>query len=256
MNKKHYSGRLHALISCLLAVTMIIGLFPAFTAQAAQEGAYYDPAEHWQSAGNRVDELDMNAIVTDEIMNCAVCGKPTLVHVFRVPEYTRSGQTALNHGVLYSDGTMIDGVNHGNVDAGVPGVNATYTGYHWTKNVCTVCGTVNCLVQNDYGFGKNVYNLYDCAAGFEVPFSKSTVTPYNSQYHTVTTKAGEYCQFCFGTHATTTSQLVPHNFEQQIDPQIGNNRFVVCSTCKDCGYDTDAVITAKTVIASYYGMAD
>ena len=151
---------------------------------------------------------------------------------------------------------MIDGINHGNLDSGVPGVNAFYTSYHWTKNVCTICGTINSIDPNDYCFGKNIYSLYDCTVDFMVPFSQSTIIQYNSQYHTVTTKSGEYCQFCFGTHAATTSQLVQHNFQEQIDPQIGNNRFAVCSTCADCGYDNDTVIAAKTVVASYYGYAD
>ena len=56
----------HALISCLLAIVMIIGLFPAFTAQAAQEGAYYDPAEHWQTTGTKATDAYGKIVVPDK----------------------------------------------------------------------------------------------------------------------------------------------------------------------------------------------
>jgi hypothetical protein len=80
----------HALLSCLLAVFMLAGLFPAFgiTASAAQQGDYRDPAEHWLTTSNRTGELDINANVTDEMMNCTVCGQRTLFKIYRVPEYT------------------------------------------------------------------------------------------------------------------------------------------------------------------------
>ena len=57
---------------------------------------------------------------------------PTSNISYRVPEYTRTGETAYNRGVYYSDGTLIDGKGKGNLDDGTPGVDAFYTGYHWS----------------------------------------------------------------------------------------------------------------------------
>ena len=253
MKHKHF----HALLSCLLAVVMVIGIFPALTAQAAQQGDYRDPAEHWLTTGNRTGELDINANITDEIMMCLVCNQRTLFKIYRVPEYTRSGGTALNRNVLFSDGTMMDGVSRGNADAGVPGANATYTGYHYTKNVCTICGTLNANMGDTYyGFNNNVYNLYDCAAGFMVDLHETHIEPYNHRYHTEIAKNGQYCQFCFGTYANTTSRQVSHSTEEQVDAELGNQRFRITGDCGDCNYHTDELLAAKTVITSYYGMAD
>ena len=52
--------------------------------------------------------------------------------VYRVPEYTKSGDSALNREVMYSDGTKISGEGTGNVDSGTPGVDAYFSGYHWS----------------------------------------------------------------------------------------------------------------------------
>lgn len=57
---KHYTPR--KLISLLLVVVMMLSLVP--TAFAAQEDNYHDPAEHWLTASNRTNELDVNATVT------------------------------------------------------------------------------------------------------------------------------------------------------------------------------------------------
>ena len=99
---------------------------------AAQVNEYVDPAEVWLSSNNRTNELDVNATTTYETQHCTVCQKDTLVLTYRVPEYTKSGETALNRGVKYSDGTMLDGRNKGNLDDGTPGVDAYYTGYHFS----------------------------------------------------------------------------------------------------------------------------
>ena len=247
------------MLSCLITLALVIGLFPAAMpiAYAAQGNVYSDPAENWLTTGNRTNELDVNSNVTDAFLHCSVCDQLTLFKVFRVPEYTRSGGTALNRGVLFSDGTMMDGINRGNVDAGVPGINATYTGYHYTKNVCTICGTLNGNTDiSYYGHGRDVYNLYDCAAGFMVNLSEKRIEPYNYRYHTEVTKSGQYCQFCFGTHGTITSKQVLHNLKEEIDPQIGHNRFSVSRDCDDCGYHEKETLTAKTVVSSYFGEAD
>ena len=51
-----------------LAVVLCIGMVP--TAFAAQENGYHDPADHWQEANNRTNELDVNAVVTHETFPC------------------------------------------------------------------------------------------------------------------------------------------------------------------------------------------
>ena len=160
-NKKHIRRGLAG----LLAVVMLFSLVPA--AFAAQENGYHDPAEHWLTANNRTNELDANAVVTRETGTCHECGKATSFEIFRTPEYTRDGQSALLRNVKYSDGTMNDGENKGSVNDGTPGVDAYYTRFHWTKAVCETCGTINSNMDaGDYGYARNVYWLYDCAAEF------------------------------------------------------------------------------------------
>ena len=99
--------------------------------KAAQQNSYHDPAEHWMQASGRTNELDTNSVVTRETFKCGECGKATSFEVFRVPEYTRNGQPALSRNVKYSDGTMVDGVGKGDTMDGIPGKDATYTGYHY-----------------------------------------------------------------------------------------------------------------------------
>lgn len=125
----------------LLTLALCLSMIP--TASAAQQNSYHDPVEHWQQASNRTNELDVNSIVTHETFYCATCRENTDFTVWRVPEYTRSGETALNRNVKYSNGMCIDEVTVGSLDAGVPGENAYYTGYHWTKSVCSRCGDWN-----------------------------------------------------------------------------------------------------------------
>ena len=55
---KHGLKRMTAL---LLAVVLCVGMVP--TAFAAQQDSYHDPAEHWQEANNRTNELDANATI-------------------------------------------------------------------------------------------------------------------------------------------------------------------------------------------------
>ena len=136
MNKKYFFS--HRVLAMLLTLTLCLSMIP--TASAAQQNSYHDPVEHWQQASNRTNELDVNSIVTHETFYCATCRENTDFTVWRVPEYTRSGETALNRNVKYSNGMCIDEVTVGSLDAGVPGENAYYTGYHWTKSVCSRCG--------------------------------------------------------------------------------------------------------------------
>ena len=197
LNKNHYSRRALAL---LLTLVMCVGMIP--TAFAAQQNSYHDPAEHWMQASGRTNELDANSVVTRETFKCGECGKATSFEVFRVPEYTRNGQPALSHNVKYSDGTMVDGVGKGDTMDGIPGKDAAYTGYHYTKAVCETCGGINTnMSKSEYGYLKNVYWLYDCAAEFTQKLDETVSYEYTDDtYHTVTTKGGTYCAFCYGTN--------------------------------------------------------
>ena len=203
LKKNHYSRRALAL---LLTLVMCVGMIP--TAFAAQQNSYHDPAEHWMQASGRTNELDANSVVTRETFKCGECGKATSFEVFRVPEYTRNGQPALSRNVKYSDGTMVDGVGKGDTMDGIPGKDATYTGYHYTKAVCETCGGINTnMSKSEYGYLKNVYWLYDCAAAFTQELDETVSYEYTDDtYHTVTTKGGTYCAFCYGTNHTVSRQ--------------------------------------------------
>ena len=118
------------LLSLLLALVLCLGLVPS--AFAIQDNAYHDPAEHWITALDRTDELDANAVVTQETFYCAECDMETTSTVWRTPEYTVDGVSAMTRNVIYSDGTMADGETKGTILDGTPGVDATYTGFPWT----------------------------------------------------------------------------------------------------------------------------
>lgn len=199
MRTKH---SIKSVLSGVLAAVMTIGALPAMSVSAAQVNEYIDPADVWITSNGRTNELDFNATITQETCWCPVCNKDTINLTYRTPEYTKSGTTALNRGVQYSDGTMTDGVTKGNVDDGRPGVDATYSTYHWTKSVCQICGTINSVDgEGAYSFGKNVYSLNSCDHDFFLDFDNTTYTPYDSDYHTTVLKKGQYCQFCKGTLA-------------------------------------------------------
>lgn len=244
------------ILSAALSVVMLLGSMPTLT-YAAQVNEYVDPADIWVSANGRTNELDFNATITQETGWCPVCNKDTIMLTYRTPEYTKSGTTALNRGVKYSDGTMVDGETVGNLDNGRPNQDATYSTYHWTKSVCQTCGTINSIDgEGDYAFSRNVYGLNSCDHNFFLDFDNTTYEPYSSTKHTTTLKRGKYCQFCKGTQARATESLENHSFTETIDGQLGNNRFYVSEHCEDCGYETSEYITAKSVVSSYYGTAD
>lgn len=244
------------LLSLLLALALCVGLVPS--AFAAQQDSYHDPAEHWMQALNRTDELDANAVLTHETFTCAVCEQKTSFTVWRTPEYTRDGVTALSRNVLYSDGTMADGETKGTILDGIPGVDAYYTGYHWTKSCCDTCGTLNSNTgMSAYDFGKNIYLLYDCAAEFMEDLDETVTYEYTDDtYHTKTVTGGTYCVFCYGTHHTTQSTLERHTMESAIRPEIANGRFVDMESCTLCDYAVTSYTGAKAVISGYYGTVD
>ena len=248
--------RTRSILALLLAVSLCIGMAPS--AFAAQENGYHDPAEHWLTANDRTNELDVNAVVTHETFYCAVCEKKTVFTIFRTPEYTQDGVTALSRNVLYSDGTMVGGEGKGYILDGTPGVDAYYTGFHWTKAVCETCGTLNSTGSElGYGFNTNVYNLYDCAAEFMENLDEAVSYEYtDSRYHTKTTTGGTYCCFCYGTYKETSSALEKHHMESSIRPELAHDRFVELEACADCGYSETAYTAAKSVVADYFGVAD
>lgn len=241
----------------LLTLTLCLGMIP--TASAAQQNSYHDPVEHWQQASNRTNELDVNAIVTHETFYCATCRENTDFTVWRVPEYTRSGETALNRNVKYSNGMCIDEVTVGSLDAGVPGENAYYTGYHWTKSVCSRCGDWNSNETNGapYAWDKNIYVLHDCAAKFYLDLPETVTHEYvDSKYHRTVTKGGTYCCFCYGTNYEKSSVLERHDMAVETLPQPAHGRFAAVEKCRLCDYTRYDYTAAKAVVASYYGVVD
>lgn len=255
MNKKYFFS--HRVLAMLLTLTLCLGMIP--TASAAQQNSYHDPVEHWQQASNRTNELDVNAIVTHETFYCATCRENTDFTVWRVPEYTRSGETALNRNVKYSNGMCIDEVTVGSLDAGVPGENAYYTGYHWTKSVCSRCGDWNSNETNGapYAWDKNIYVLHDCAAKFYLDLPETVTHEYvDSKYHRTVTKGGTYCCFCYGTNYEKSSVLERHDMETETLPQPAHGRFAAVEKCRLCDYTRYDYTAAKAVVASYYGVAD
>lgn len=241
----------------LLTLALCLGMIP--TASAAQQNSYHDPVEHWQQASNRTNELDVNAIVTHETFYCATCRENTDFTVWRVPEYTRSGETALNRNVKYSNGMCIDEVTVGSLDAGVPGENAYYTGYHWTKSVCSRCGDWNSNETNGapYAWDKNIYVLHDCAAKFYLDLPETVTHEYvDSKYHRTVTKGGTYCCFCYGTNYEKSSVLERHDMAAETLPQPAHGRFAAVEKCRLCDYTRYDYTAAKAVVASYYGVVD
>ena len=255
MNKKYFFS--HRVLAMLLTLTLCLGMIP--TASAAQQNSYHDPVEHWQQASNRTNELDVNAIVTHETFYCATCRENTDFTVWRVPEYTRSGETALNRNVKYSNGMCIDEVTVGSLDAGIPGENAYYTGYHWTKSVCSRCRDWNSNETNGapYAWDKNIYVLHDCAAKFYLDLPETVTHEYvDSKYHRTVTKGGTYCCFCYGTNYEKSSVLERHDMETETLPQPAHGRFAAVEKCRLCDYTCYDYTAAKAVVASYYGVAD
>ena len=241
----------------LLTLTLCLSMIP--TAFAGQQNSYHDPVEHWQQASNRTNELDVNSIVTHETFCCATCRENTDFTVWRVPEYTRSGETALNRNVKYSNGMCIDEVTVGSLDAGVPGENAYYTGYHWTKSVCSRCGDWNSNETNGapYAWDKNIYVLHDCAAKFYLDLPETVTHEYvDSKYHRTVTKGGTYCCFCYGTNYEKSSVLERHDMAAETLPQPAHGRFAAVEKCRLCDYTRYDYTAAKVVVASYYGVAD
>ena len=250
----HCSRRVMAM---LLVVVTILSIFSG-TVLAAQENHYHDPAEHWMTSSNRTTELDVNAVVTHETFYCPQCDMNTSFIIWRTPEYTRDGQTAMLRNVKYSDGTLLGGEGTGAILDGTPGVDAYYTGFHWTKSCCETCGTLNANMGiPNYCYGKNLYFLYDCATEFfeELP-ETVTYEAADGAYHKKNVDGGNYCVFCYGTNHTHSETLEPHDLRVEILPQIANQRFAIVKHCQSCEYTSYDFAAAKAVVADYYGVVD
>ena len=249
-------NNINRVLSGALAAITLLGAMPVIS-YAAQSNDYIDPADVWMEANGRTNEFDINATTTYETIYCPVCEMETTQLIYRVPEYTKSGETALNRGVKFSDGICLDGVTQGNTDSGTPGVDAYYSSYHWSKSVCQNCGTINATEgTGSHAFSTNIYILNSCDYNFFRDFDNTTYTPYDSEYHTTVLKAGKYCQFCKGTHARAEEQLDKHSFDETVDGELGNQRFHITGECEDCGYTKNTYAAAKSVVQSYYGEVD
>ena len=255
LNQNHTISR--RAVALLLTLVLCIGMVPS--AMAGQQNSYHDPAEHWMQASNRTNELDINSVVTHETFYCATCRDNTDFTIWRVPEYTKSGETAMNRNVKYSNGMCMDEKTVGNLDAGVPGQDASYTGYHWTKSVCSRCGDWNSNETSGapYAWDKNIYVLHDCAAKFSEDLPETVSYEYvDGKYHRTVTKRGSYCCFCYGTNYTQSSRLDRHSMTEETLPQPANGRFATVEKCGLCDFTQYDYTAAKVVVASYYGVAD
>lgn len=117
----------------------------------------------------------------------------------------------------------MDGKSKGNLDDGTPGVDAFYTGSHWTKSVCQNCGTINSVDGiNAYSCGKDVYSLNPCDSNFFLDFDSTEYTPYSSTKHKTSLKKGKYCQFCKGTRETAAIDYENHDFTENVNGELGN----------------------------------
>ena len=255
MHKK--TSAAHRLLALLLAMLLALSLLP-LTALAGQEDGYHDPAEHWLSASNRTNELDVNAVVTHETAHCFLCGMDSAITVWRTPEYSRDGQSALVRNIGFSDGTLLDGSGTGTILDGKPGVNATYTGYHWTKSMCEACGGLNTNGGNEsYAFCKNIYLLYDCAPAFtEELDAVVTYERVDANYHRKLTDGGSCCAFCYGTRHSHAESLERHTLHTDVFPELDRQRFAVVTHCAQCDYADREYLAAKAVVADYFGTVD
>ena len=250
------NNRLKKILSGVMAFSLSLSLMP-MNIQAAQSNEYVDPADYWIEANGRTNEFDINATTTYETFYCPVCDMQTTSLVYRVPEYTRTGESAKLRNIGYSDGTFMDESGYGDINFGTPGIDGYYTGMHWTKSVCQTCGILN-TVDGFYAYsrGKNIYGLNACDHNFFKDFDNTVYEQYNSTYHTTILKKGEYCQYCKGTQSRATEKRETHNYTEMVDAQLGNQRFYVACECEDCGHSTSEYVVAKSVVSSYYGIAD
>ena len=250
---------------------------------AAQYDTYIDPAKNWIYSQNHIDDLERNAIVTTETQYCATCLHETPMTIWRVPEYTISGDSLYNRfGPICSDGWLNQKGNErmvGTADLSAPyfkgrndsSARGKYTGFHWTKSVCQICGNYNQGNSADtdpHSFGRNVFELNVCKSWVDIPTamaksieqltSNDTALGYDhDKLHKVISHGGTYCQFCYGTDYDGESiNYETHSLDIAIDPQISNHRFHVAKDCDDCGYTNSFDSAAWVTVTGYTGVVD
>ena len=136
-------------------------------------------------------------------------------------------------------------------------MDAFYTSYHYTKSVCQNCGTINAVDgQDSYSFGKNVYCLNSLRLQLFSGLRQHNIYSLRQRVSYHCTQSGQYCQFCKGTHARAEEQQDKHNFNEEVDGELGNQRFHITGECEDCGYTKNTYAAAKSVVQSYYGEVD
>ena len=244
LNKNHTLSR--RALAMLLTLALCFSLVPS--AFAAQQNSYHDPAEHWMQASNRTNELDVNSVVTRETFKCGECGKVTSFEVFRVPEYTRNGQTALSRNVKYSDGTMMDGVGKGDCMDGVPGKDA------YDRYLCTECGKIE---KRDYvdslGHAWQSIVIRDATCETDGKLlelcsrcgqMKQTATPKGEhQYKTYPVAATcmnpgytvRECSVCGDRHIEDITSVLPHNYESHVIAATCEGGGKTIHRCDGCG---------------------
>ena len=229
-------------LALLLCALTLMSLLPS-AAFAGQVDDYHDPAAHWMTSSNRTNQLDINSVVTQETLHCYICGTDTPFTVWRVPEYTRDGASALMRNVQFSDGTTVDGSGTGAVNDGTPGVDAYYTGFHWTKSSCNMCGSFNANHDSgDYCFSKNVYKLYDCVSCGLVE-KRNYVSAIGHAYQSVVIRAADcetegkildICRNCGDVKETVTPKGEHHYRTYNIASTCTAPGYTV-RECKVCG---------------------
>lgn len=244
-------------LSLLLVIAALLALLPG-AALAGQQDEYHDPAEHWLDAANRTNELDVNSVIMKESFLCRTCKINTTFTLYRVPEYTSDGISARTRDVRYSDGTVSDGSHKAATLEMRPSAGGIYTGWHWDKSVCDVCGTFNSnRGVDEYSYGKNVYQLDDCNPVFNQQLAEEvSYSSVDDTNHRRTANGGSYCGFCYGTRYTASSKLEKHELDETVIPQLGHQRFLIHEGCSLCEYEKTNYVTAKSVISNYYGIAD
>lgn len=274
---------LNKIMSGVMAATMVFGILPAMphthtetTASAAQYDSYVDPATVWVDSNGAINDLERNAIVTQETQYCSFCDGETTKTIWRVPVYTTSGKTLteIYGGDVTSDGHKnIGGDSVSLLEVDKPreaGGSGVYTGQHWTKSYCPKCGHFNSHETGDdvYAKDKNVFYTYSCRSFVELPpeyantyeqlDTYETINGYTRETgHKITVNEGEYCPFCFGTkHFGETEEVEAHSGDLKVNAEIGNHRFVVSTDCDKCGYYATVTAPAWVVVEGYEGVVD
>ena len=281
--KGKFRKGLSVLTSVVMCATMVLSSGTmAFAYQTSADNGYVDPASRWAGSENRTGEWDMNALTSTMVAHCDNCGKDEVFTVYRVPEYTSDGKTNLldttlnptRNSTIRSDlkyvsptqgaGDPLQQVSNKALDYKSPTDGGIYTGYHWTKSTCNVCGCPygtgkDTAEYNDWKTnGNNFYRLAKCTVDEnDVTKYAPVITSVSDTQHQIVTKQTTHCRYCFGTNAATTaSSLENHKISETVTPDLGNNQYVVKDNCTVCNYSKTTTKHAEVIGANYAGKAD